>query len=352
MMRLPTVLLMQVCMQVSLLPALAAAFVPAVPFLTTSRPDTCNRDAQFNASRRPAITRIKTVSAIQQISEETFPLATELFPNAMVYQDVGEFMIETLVNTVGYDIEKTLCATSMCHEERNQPFETTLAQTFDHNYNFNYLYYSGKLPSSSKQATTSGGGGGLAGCPFGGVPSFRKMKLHVPDGGDCILVYGPHMGLSLSGQVGTITDGDATDDSALCCQSAILASNYVGGVYRGETEPTSLPMNPIDAGQYFVGNMLLPHAERLELAGPNRMVELPYALFEAQTEMLQRIIREGCGPADDDDDGEGYFPGRLTVLGGIQINTPPGKHNYFVPLTFDLYNAQGNIEANLFDTQQ
>ena len=351
MMRLPTVILIQVCMQVLLLSA--AAFVPTVPFPTRSRTDSCYRDAHFNTARRPTITRVKTSPVTQQISEEAFPLATELFPNAMVYQDVGEYMIKTLANTVGYDIEKTLCATSMCHEEHNQPFETALAQTFDHNYNFNYLYYSGKLPSSSTQSTTSGGGGGLAGCPFGGVPSFRKMKLLVPDGGDCILVHGPHMGLSLSGQVGTVIDGDATDESALCCQSAILASNYVGGVHRGETEPASLPMNPVDAGQYFVGNMLLPHAERFEQAGPNRMVELPYALFEAQTEMLQRIIREGCGPADDDDDDrEGYFPGKLTVLGGIQINTPRGKHDYFVPLTFDLYNAQGIIEANLFDTQQ
>jgi hypothetical protein len=54
---------------------------------------------------------------------------------------------------------------------------------------------------------------------------------------------------------------------------------------------------------------------------------------------MYRIIQEGS---------QAGFPGAVAVLGGIQINTPPGFLDYYVPLRFDLYNKNGDYMADMF----
>jgi hypothetical protein len=85
--------------------------------------------------------------------------------------------------------------------------------------------------------------------------------------------------------------------------------------------------------------MLLPHGERLENA-EEPMVELPYALFDAQDELMQQILAKGAPEVS----GRG---GKIALLGGIQINTPEGISDYFLPLKFDLYNTKGHVVDDL-----
>merc|ERR1712051_307064 len=88
---------------------------------------------------------------------------------------------------------------------------------------------------------------------------------------------------------------------------------------------------------YFVGSMLMPYAERLD-AAEEKMKELPYALYDAQTELMGRIVEKSGGAVAD---------GTTAVLGGIQINTPPGYSDYFLPLSFKLYDNEGKEVDNL-----
>jgi hypothetical protein len=33
--------------------------------------------------------------------------------------------------------------------------------------------------------------------------------------------------------------------------------------------------------------------------------------------------------------------GKIAVVGGIQINTPPGQSDYYLPLSFEVYDNKG-----------
>ena len=99
-----------------------------------------------------------------------------------------------------------------------------------------------------------------------------------------------------------------------------------------------LTVDPTDAQQSFVGTMLLPHAERLE-AADNKMVELPFALFDAQKGLMDHIVSAGAANV--------AGKGKIAVLGGIQINTPnegdDAMEDYFLPLSMEVYDHRGNV---------
>ena len=92
------------------------------------------------------------------------------------------------------------------------------------------------------------------------------------------------------------------------------------------------PEDPIDAQQNYVGSMLLPYGERLTKA-KDTMVELPYALFEAQDELMLKVVEKGASAVSGN--------GKIALLGGIQINTPDGMSDYFLPLRFELRENSG-----------
>lgn len=236
------------------------------------------------------------------------------FPGAVNVVELAGRVKEVL-NRHGYSDKKTLIATSLCCDEVNRDLEKYLSSIY--NYNFNM--------------------GGLAGFAFGGVTSFGAMAHHIPDGGSCLVVYGPHVGVDKDGNVGKVNRRGRWKASGTCCGSAAAAAGYCKDVTEGAT-PNGPPTDPLDAQQTFVGNMLLPHAERLASAeDPN--VELPLALFDVQDKFMQQIVSKGCGEVA----GEG----QIAMLGGIQINTPPGTSEYFLPKVFEIRNNKGEKVADL-----
>jgi hypothetical protein len=241
-----------------------------------------------------------------------FNKVKEVFPGALSNAELVSKVSQTL-EANGYDKEKTLVATSLCCDEVNRPLEADLGAEFDTTFNM----------------------GGLAGFPFGGAVSFGAMAAHIPDGGSTCVVYGPHVGVDSTGAAGTVERrGRAKGGS--CCGSAVAASGYVSGVLNGDEAATMPDIE--DAQQYFVGKMLLPYAEQLEEA-EDKMVELPYALYGAQSELMTKIVKGGAS---------GVADGTVAVLGGIQINTPPGFTDYYMPLSFDLYDNKGEMVKQLW----
>ncbi len=248
-------------------------------------------------------------------SLQPFQKATEIFPGSMTNIELIEKISLTLEEQAGFQKEKTLVATSLCCDEVNRPLEVDLADVFTSNFNM----------------------GGLAGFPFGGATSFGAMAAHIPDGGSCLVVYGPHVGVDSTGAVGTVERRGRAHGGS-CCGSAVAASNYVSDVRSGGVSEASIPEDALDAQQYFVGKMLLPYAEALENAG-DKMVQLPHSLYEAQSEMMERIVKASAAGVSD---------GSIALLGGIQINTPPGFTDYFLPMRFDLYDNKGEMIKKLW----
>ena len=235
------------------------------------------------------------------------------FPKALANHALVDWVTRTLLEH-GIGRETTLLATALCCDELNRELEHDFAEHYGSHFSM----------------------GGLAGFAFGGVTSFGSMAAHIPDGGSCLIVYGPHVGVDSAGMVGKIGRRGRKDSSS-CCGSAAAAAAYVTSVRDGAVE-ACMPTDCIDIQQYFVGKMLLPHGERLEQSR-DAHVELPFALFDEQENLMHKIVTAGCVDVGIDE--------RIVLLGGIQINTPEGCPDSFLPLTFEILDNQGKVCKNL-----
>lgn len=203
------------------------------------------------------------------------------FPYAVTNAELAKRVIGRL-QPYGYG-SNTLYSTSLCSDEVNRPLEETLYTLFGEHFNM----------------------GGLAGFPFAGVTGFGAMASHIPDGGSCLVVYGPHVGVNKEGAVGTV-NRRGKGKSGTCCGSAVAASKYVQAVYEGKAEPVGPPADASDAQQNYVATSLLPYAERIFTAS-DPMAELPYAIFQPIDEMMLKIIKKGASKVPGD--------GKIALLG-------------------------------------
>ena len=244
------------------------------------------------------------------IDEEFEAVVQSHFPGAISNQDFVTGAVGLLAKK-GYNGENTLLATSLCCDELARQLEDDFNGIYGNNFNL----------------------GGLAGFPFAGRTGFGAMAAHIPDDGFCLIVYGPHVGVTADGTVGKVErSGISLVDT--CCGSAVAASGYVDSIMSG-TKDVSVGIQGFnDFQQQGVQELILPYGKRLA-DSENRMVELPYALYDSQDMLMTEIVGAGS---------TGIKKG-LAMLGGIQINTGPDTPDYFVPLKFDYMNYHGEEET-------
>lgn len=236
------------------------------------------------------------------------------YPGALDNAALAKKVIPAL-EKYGYNKKNTLVATSLCCDEVNRELEKEFAKVYGDNFSM----------------------GGLAGFPFCGKTSFGAMAHHIPEDGSCLIIYGPHVGIDFDGIVGKV-NRRGRHGSGACCGSATAAAGYVKGVKSGAIKPVDVPQSTEDAQQVWVSNLLLPHADRL-LSAKNEAAELPLCLFKSQDEMMQKIVSAMCG--------EVAGVGKIALLGGIQINTPEGVSDFFLPLKFEVKNNKGMTMENV-----
>jgi Limiting CO2-inducible proteins B/C beta carbonyic anhydrases len=243
-------------------------------------------------------------------SRATVSSIMSAFPGARTNADLVQMVQRTLV-PFGFGKSSLLC-TSLCSDELSRCLEADLQAVFGDNYRM----------------------GGLSGFAFGGSTAFWLMAGHIPDCGTCLIVYGPHVGVDSFGEIGTV-DRRGCENGSSCCTSGIAAAEYVMDVRHGRAQ-VETPTDPMDAQQAYVCEMLLPYSDQLDRS-ENPMIELPFALFQAQDELMMRVVGRGCQRS------KGWR--QIALLGGIQINTPEGVSDYFLPKRFDLI-TKGKAEID------
>jgi len=256
---------------------------------------------------------IKNLMKDMSVESKVTKTLKENFPNAVTSADLVS-KVKQILSEKGYEENTTLVATSLCCDEVNREFESDLVKAYSQNFSM----------------------GGLAGFAFGGVTSFGAMAHHIPDGGNCLVVYGPHVGIDTDGNIGKV-NRSGRGASGACCGSAAAAAGYVKSCMADESKKKGFPDDIVDAQQTCVGNMLLQHGKRLENAA-DPAVELPSALFDAQDELMKKIVSQAC---------QETHGGKITLLGGIQINTPPGMKEYFLPKVFEIRDDKNNLITSL-----
>lgn len=233
----------------------------------------------------------------------------QVFPGALDNYSLIKQVASMLMEKQGCNKSNTLLATSFCCDEASRQLEDDLEETYGRNFNL----------------------GGLAGFPWAGQTGFAAMAHHIPEGGHCLLVYGPHVGITKEGLVGKVERvGICKPDT--CCGSAVAASNYVQEITNGNARISTNLNSFTDFQQGAVQQMILPHCKRLDEAN-NRMLELPYALYESQDLLMTTIAENGASNT----------PNGVVLLGGIQINTGPTTPDYFHPLRFSYMNSKGEV---------
>lgn len=232
-----------------------------------------------------------------------------IFPQAISNYDLAIRVVQTLDHR-GFSASNTLLTTSLCSDELAKQLSDDFGGIYGNSFNL----------------------GGLAGFPFAGNIGFQTMCGHIPDGGGCLLLYGPHVGVTADGIIGKV-EREGVSKSDICCRSAIEALNFV----TGQTNTGVADFAFTDLQQSAVQNLVAPLSDRL-VASQNPMGELPFAIYDTQTELIDSIVREGIG---------GIKERGIAILGGVQINTSPRYMDYFQPMRFDLIDRNGQLVENL-----
>lgn len=239
-------------------------------------------------------------------------MVKSFFPNALNNKELQTSVVNIL-NEKGFKSKNTLLATSFCADELARRLEDDFVRIYGNNFNL----------------------GGLAGFPFAGNTGFNAMSSHIPDDGFCLIIYAPHVGITRDGMVGKVErDGIALVDT--CCASAIKASDYIQGITDGGAAISVNLQSFTDFQQGAVNELILPHGKRLADA-QNRMLELPYAMFDSQDLLMREIVRAGAA----------NLKKGTAVLGGVQINTGPETLDYFHPLRFDYFDSEKGVIEDL-----
>lgn len=197
----------------------------------------------------------------------------------------------------GIEMNRIIIATSFCFDELNhQPAKMN-------------------LPSSQGTFIM----GGLAGYPFVGEIGLMAFSDHIPDGGAALFIFGSHIGISRSGEVGKIKRvGQHRHTNT--CGALMMVQNHV----------LSTSIHQIDPADYsefqpeFLALRLLPMADEIRNSEVPILKTTHLVYDEIEKEMIKLITDH---PAQ-----LSKFP--VYILGGIIINTDETLPNYFSQKVF------------------
>ena len=223
-------------------------------------------------------------------------IVKQQFPNAMDAKDTSIHYLGKMQLEYKIDISKVLMATSVCSDDINVP-----STTF-----FNVLFGPFIM-------------GGLGGIPFAGQTGMTAFAHHIPDGGSAFIFYGPHIGITLDGEMGKMYR-PRQEETGNSCGALMLALSRFGD------DSYTPVLNEDDYQQMKLEESLLPYKEEiLNSKNPQK------AITEATYKIIDKKVHEYIKTCKDE-----FHVERVTLLGGIIINTDYGLDDYFDARNFEV----------------
>ncbi|MEM0934049.1 MAG: hypothetical protein AAGJ12_16365 [Bacteroidota bacterium] len=218
------------------------------------------------------------------------------FPEAMDAKDTSIQYLGKMQLEHNIDISKVLMATSVCSDDINVP-----STTF-----FNVLFGPFIM-------------GGLGGLPFAGQTGMTAFAHHIPDDGSAFIFYGPHIGITLDGDLGKMYRPRQEQTGNSCGALMLALSRFQDNAYK----PV---LNEDDYQQMKLEESLLSYRDDI-LSSENQ----EKAITEATYDIIDKKIHEHIKSC------KAEFPvDKVTLLGGIIINTDYGLDDYFVAKNFEV----------------
>lgn len=179
--------------------------------------------------------------------------------------------------------------------------------------------------------------GGIGGFPYGGQAALGAFSGHVPDGGSMFILYGPHVGITESGEIGSVLRTGQQKCTTACGALMGVYKNCLNGL-------TTENYTKMDEQARFIHNALAARLDEIKSAdSPEAM--LPRVAFDVAHEQVMNMTSKMKL-------GNGY----LVLLGGIQINTPDYMQDQFLPLHFSIQSQKmpqkdlrSGFDANALD---
>jgi len=165
--------------------------------------------------------------------------------------------------------------------------------------------------------------GGIGGAPYVGKTGFGAFSNHVPDGGNVLILFGPHMAVSECGQLGKITRAGQSKLSTAC--GAVLAA--YDWASKAEQDPD---FDASDVQQWWLKQKIAKQYEHIK-ASKEPMEALIRVAYESTKEKLLSIVNND------------YGTGHLVIVGGIQINLGAPFEDHFLPLMFQVKEKNGTV---------
>ena len=218
------------------------------------------------------------------------------FPKAMDAKDTSIHYLGKMQIEHKLDISRVLMATSVCSDDINVP-----STTF-----FNVLFGPFIM-------------GGLGGLPFAGQTGMTAFAHHIPDEGSAFIFYGPHIGITLDGELGKMYR-PRQEDTGNSCGALMLALSRL-------QDPNYAPViNDDDYQQMKLEESLLPYRDTIL-----KEEHQAKAITEAAYKVIDQKVHDHLRTCKDE-----FHVDKVTLLGGIIINTDYGLDDYFDARNFEV----------------
>lgn len=224
-------------------------------------------------------------------SAELEKLIRSYYPDSKDGKAVTRECMEKLLKEHSFKPGKTILGTSVCSDE----IVRTATNFRD--------YLSGATPFSL---------GGLAGFPFTGITGFHAFAGHIPDDGFAVIQYGPHIGISSTGHLGSVMRVGQRLETTCC--GALKAS--VGAIREGSAGKRD---SDLDYQQWKIEEQLGPRSEEI-LSGEDPLKVATDLMFGGIDTRIKKLL-ESSAPA--------FEGNKVALVGGIIINTDHGLPDWF-----------------------
>jgi len=158
--------------------------------------------------------------------------------------------------------------------------------------------------------------GGIGGAPFAGKTGFAAFARSMPDDGNVVLLFGPHIGYSPLGEPGYFLRAGQANASACC--------GVINYAYRQCMMNGRMPVDLGDMEQSWLRAKIQPACKNISRSQSPRVALVKHVYKAIEQEVFRLAIATDFGDA------------KVVLIGGIFINLPRPAATHFQPLHFSI----------------
>jgi len=191
--------------------------------------------------------------------------------------------------------------------------------------------------------------GGIGGLPMQGVRGMAEFLSHSPRKGRVLILFGPNLGIADNGTIGMI-ERLGQKRLSECCEPGLNTFDALQARIKSEKE-SSTAYDELDSQMQFILENLQKYVDTPKAVQVSKSAIPAYItvkMFELGKDMITEQL-EACLP----DEARREIIMEVVILGGIIINrgqilgSIEPREDYFLPLVFESYNGEVDLEGNL-----